>query len=161
LFANTAFERKIASASECIARERATDMPAADSRREQMRVAASTCEKLLAALIIAAAVACLIPSVPRGWIPHDDGMLGQAAERVLHGELPHVDYQEMYTGGLSWLYAAVFRITSVDLLNIRWALFIGAAVAIWLIYAITRRFLRPVGAALASWIALLWSFPRR
>src|SRR5438093_12759366 len=70
LFANNAFERKIAPASECIARERATDMPATDSRREQMRVAASTCEKLLAALIIAAAVTCLIPSVPRGLIPH-------------------------------------------------------------------------------------------
>jgi len=86
-------------------------------------------------------------------------MLGQQAELVLHGGIPHVDYEETYTGGLSWLYAAVFKITSVDLVNLRWALFVGASVAFWLVYAITRRYLRPAGAALATWVALVWSFP--
>jgi hypothetical protein len=124
-----------------------------------MKAAASTRERVLGAVMIVAAIAYLIPSVPRGWIPHDEGMLGQSAERVLHGDLPHVDYEEMYTGGLSWLYAAVFRVAGVDLVNVRWALFIGASLAICLIYAITRRYLRPASAALATWVALLWSFP--
>jgi hypothetical protein len=76
-------------------------------------------KKVLGVLMIAAAVIYLIPFVPRGWIPHDEGMLGQSAQRVLQGALPHVDYEEMYTGGLSWLYAAVFSVTSVDLVNLR------------------------------------------
>ena len=40
------------------------------------------------------------------WIPHDEGLLGQSAHRVLNGELPHHDFQEAYTGGLSYLHAA-------------------------------------------------------
>src|SRR6266496_3770069 len=127
--------------------------------RGHMKVAASNREQVLGVLMIVAALVYLIPSVLRGWIPYDDGMLGQQAELVLHGAIPHVDYEEVYTGGLSWLYAAVFKVTSVDLVNLRWALFVGASAALWLVYAITRRYLRPLGAALATWVALLWSFP--
>src|SRR4051812_31709263 len=41
----------------------------------------------------------------RGWIPHDDGALAQSAERVLQGQLPHRDFDELYTGGLTFLNA--------------------------------------------------------
>src|SRR2546427_11417424 len=34
----------------------------------------------------------------RGWVPHDEGAFAQSADRVLHGELPHRDYTEVYTG---------------------------------------------------------------
>src|SRR5436309_817100 len=43
--------------------------------------------------------------------------------------------------------------------DLRWALFIGAALAVWLVYAVTCRYLRPAGAALATWLAPAWSFP--
>jgi hypothetical protein len=79
--------------------------------------------------MIALSLAYLVPFVPRGWIPHDEGMLGQSAERLLRGDMPHVDYQETYTGGLTWLYAAVFRFGRIDLLTLRWTLFAGAALA--------------------------------
>jgi len=124
-----------------------------------MKISAPPRERLFGALFIAAAIVYLIPFVSRGWIAHDEGMLGQSAERVLQGALPHVDYEETYTGGLSWLYAAVFRVAGIDLVNVRWTLFIGAIAAICLIYAITRRYLRPANAAIATWIAVLWSFP--
>ena len=62
----------------------------------------------------------------RGWIPHDEGMLGQSAERVLTGEVPHVDYEEPYTGGLSLMHALVFRLAGIDLIFPRWLLFAGA-----------------------------------
>jgi hypothetical protein len=109
--------------------------------------------------MILAALVYLVPFVPRGWVPHDEGMLGQSADRVLHGAVPHIGYEDAYTGGLSWMYAAVFKIAGVDLLNIRWLLFGGAACATCLVYAIARRYLAPPGAALASWVALGWSFP--
>ena len=44
----------------------------------------------------------------RGWVPWDAGALGQSAERVLHGQLPHRDFDEIYTGGLSFLHALAF-----------------------------------------------------
>jgi len=116
-------------------------------------------QKIIGIALIVASLAYLFYFVPRGWVPHDEGMLGQAAERVLRGGLPHVDYVELYTGGLAWLNAQVFRVFGVDLIYLRWLLFAGAVVAQWLTYALLRRFLKPAPAALASWIALVWSFP--
>jgi hypothetical protein len=124
-----------------------------------MKVSASPGHRTLGGLMIVAALVYLLHFVPRGWIPHDEGMLGQSADLVLHGSLPHVDYEEAYTGGLSWLYAALFRLTSVDLINVRWLLFGVACWASGLVYAIARRYLHPTGAALATWVALGWSFP--
>src|SRR5215831_3019999 len=43
------------------------------------------------------------------WLPWDDGTMAQAAERVLRGQLPHQDFNELYTGGLTQLHAAAFR----------------------------------------------------
>jgi hypothetical protein len=120
---------------------------------------ASVPERRIASLLLAAAVVYLAWFVPRGWVAFDEGMIGETAEWVLGGARPHVDYQEPYTGGLTLLYAALFRIVGVDLINVRWLLFTAASVALVVIYAVVRRFLAPVGAALATWVALAWSFP--
>lgn len=124
-----------------------------------MRAAASRAQTGVAVLMLLASVAYLTRFVPRGWEPHDEGMLGQAAERVLQGGVPHIDYADAYTGGLSWAYAAVFRFAGIDLLHLRWLLFAGAVFAIWLMYSLMRRHLQPIAAALATWVALGWSFP--
>ena len=116
-------------------------------------------ERVLGAVAVFAAVVYLTPFVPRGWIPHDEGMLGQSAVRVLQGDLPHLDYEEAYTGGLTYVYAALFRSAGIDLVNVRWLLLVAAAGVAWLSYTVTRRQLRPLGAALATWIAITWSFP--
>jgi hypothetical protein len=114
---------------------------------------------LIGAMLVALSLAYLCLFVPRGWIPHDEGMIGQSAERVLTGGIPHVDYEEPYTGGLTWLHAGVFKLAGIDLLYTRWLLFAGAAVAQALTYLILRRFLGPIGAAVGVWTALGWSFP--
>jgi len=44
----------------------------------------------------------------RGWVPHDEGALGHSAERVLAGQLPHRDFDETCTGGLSFLNGIPF-----------------------------------------------------
>jgi hypothetical protein len=92
-------------------------------------------------------------------VPHDEGMIGQSAERVLRGGTPHVDYEEPYTGGLTWFYAAVFRLGGIDVLTLRWVLFAGASLAQLITYSLLRRYLAPVAAALISWVSLVWSFP--
>ena len=59
---------------------------------------------------------------PRG---DAEGTLAQSAERILAGELPHRDFVERYTGGLSYLNAFAFRVFGVQLLAMRYALFVA------------------------------------
>jgi hypothetical protein len=116
-------------------------------------------QQIIGGLLIAVSLAYLVLFVPRGWIPHDEGWLGQSAETVLRGGMPHVDYQERYTGGLTWFYAEVFRFGRIDALTLRWVLFAGAALAQLITYSLLKRYLGPVAAAVSSCVALVWSFP--
>ena len=120
-------------------------------------VPASTRQKTVGIVMVAASLIYLTHFVGRGWLGHDEGMLAQAAERVLLGDVPHVSYEEPYTD--TWIYAATFRVTGIELLHIRWLLFAVAAFAVALLYVLLRRFLKPAGAGLATWIGLAWSFP--
>ncbi len=116
-------------------------------------------ETRLALVMLAVGSIYLVPFVARGWFPHDEGMIGQSAERVLRGDIPHVDYDEPYTGALTLLHAAIFKTLGTDLVHIRWMLFIAASAGMVAVYRLLRRYLRPISAALVSWIALSWSFP--
>src|SRR5262245_24915732 len=97
---------------------------------------ASLRQRIIGGLMVLISLTCFPRCVPRGWVPHDEGMLGQSAERVIRGGIPHVDYEETYTGGLTWLYAAVFRFGGIDLLTLRWVLYAAASLAQLVIYAI-------------------------
>lgn len=94
-----------------------------------------------------------------GWVPHDDGALAQSAERVLQGQLPHRDFDEIYTGGLSWANAAAFRLFGTTLRTLRYVLF--AAFLTWVpaVFYIASRFVRPVAAAGVVLLAVAWSVP--
>ena len=65
--------------------------------------------RLLLALVFVLSALYMARELKRGLVPWDEGVLAESAERVLHGELPHRDYHEIYTGGLSYLNAAAFR----------------------------------------------------
>lgn len=97
--------------------------------------------------------------LPRGWVPHDEGTLGQSAERVLNGQLPHRDFAAVYTGGLSFLNAVAFRVLGVNLLALRLVLY--AVFLLWVpaVYYIATRFVRPVGAGAVVLLAAAWSLP--
>ncbi len=95
----------------------------------------------------------------RGWIPADAGTLGQCAERVFCGEIPHRDFDDMYTGGLSYLHAAAFRVFGFRLSSIRTVFFVFVLAFVLAAYAIAAR-------AAPAWIAGLvviacvgWSVP--
>ena len=95
----------------------------------------------------------------RGWLPHDEGQLAHGAERVLHGELPHRDFDEPYTGGLSGLYAAAFAVLGVRLTAIRTTLVVVALLFVPFVYAIAARFAPPHAAALVTLLCFGSSFP--
>lgn len=92
----------------------------------------------------------LLRDLDRGWVPHDEGALGQAAERVLQGEVPHRDFDDPYSGLLTYAHAAAFRIAGISVNTLRWPLFVFSLLWLAAVNAVARRFASPAGAALAA-----------
>jgi hypothetical protein len=95
----------------------------------------------------------------KGWVPPDEGTLGQSAERVLLGEMPHRDFHNPYTGGLAYIDAAIFKLFGINLLWLR--LFLFACFLVWVpaVYTLARQFLAPWPAAGVTLVAVAWSVP--
>ena len=94
-----------------------------------------------------------------GWIPIDDGPVAQSAERILRGEVPHRDFDELYTGGLAFVNALGFRMLGTNLWTLRLVLF--AAFVAWLpvVFYVASRFVHPAAAACVGFLAVVWSLP--
>ncbi len=97
--------------------------------------------------------------VNQSWIAVDDGILAQSALRVLQGQLPHSDFVEIYTGGLSFIHAAAFRVFGVNLLSLRICVFLFFLTWVPALYYIALRFTPPVTAGMVALLAIAWSFP--
>ncbi|MCP4658270.1 MAG: glycosyltransferase family 39 protein [bacterium] len=93
------------------------------------------------------------------WIAHDEGLLAQSAERVLDGQLPHRDFDDAYTGGLSLLHAAAFRLLGIKLTSLRWVLLVFSLAFTAAVYGIASRVSRPVVCALVTLLCVAWSVP--
>lgn len=95
----------------------------------------------------------------RGWIPHDEGTIAQSADRVLAGQLPHRDFDEVYTGGLTYLHAAGMKVLGVTLRTPRRILFAAFMAFLAAVYLVAAR-------VTSRWMALflmpavtVWSVP--
>jgi len=97
--------------------------------------------------------------IDRGWVPHDEGALAHSAERVLAGELPHRDFDEVYTGGLTYLHALAFQTLGTNLLSARFVLFFFFLTWVPALYYIASRFASPLPAGGAVLLAVTWSLP--
>jgi hypothetical protein len=95
----------------------------------------------------------------RGWVPHDEGTIGQSAERVLEGQLPHRDFEEVYTGGLTYLNAFAFRLFGENLASPRIMLFLFFLTWVPAVYWIASRFTSDFGAAAVTPLAVAWGVP--
>src|SRR5206468_779695 len=87
------------------------------------------------------------------------GGLAHMAERVLAGELPHRDFDEIYTGGLSFLYAVAFKILGVKLISIRIVLYLFFLAFVPALYSIALRFASPLIAGAVTLLGVVWSVP--
>ena len=94
-----------------------------------------------------------------GWIPRDEGLLAHSAERVLHGEVPHKNFQDAYVGLLTYLHAFAFARLGTNLAALRFTLFAFFALFVPAVYWITSRVANRMGAACATLIAVAWSIP--
>jgi hypothetical protein len=97
--------------------------------------------------------------VNQSWIAVDDGTLAESALRVLQGQLPHSDFVEIYTGGLSFIHAAAFRVFGVNLLSLRICVFLFFLAWVPAVYYVALRFLPPLTAGMVALLAIAWSFP--
>ena len=105
---------------------------------------------LLAGFVLLA----LPPYVMGDWVPADEGLLGQTAERVLRGELPHRDFDDPYTGALAMLHAGAFRVLGISVLTTRWTLWGACWIFAALLYGLARRRVGPAVAALVAVVGL-------
>jgi len=95
----------------------------------------------------------------RGWLPEDDGLFGQSALRVLHGQLPHRDFVENYTGGLSCLNAVAFRWFGMNLGALRIMAFIFFLAWIVALFYVASRMMSATAAAAVLVLAAIWGAP--
>lgn len=97
--------------------------------------------------------------IGQGWVPADDGTLSQSALRVMQGQLPHSDFGEVYTGGLSLIHALAFRVLGVNLMSLRICVFLFFLAWIPAVYYIAQRLVSPIAAGFITLLAVVWSFP--
>ena len=115
--------------------------------------------RLVVLSVLGVAAAYVAWHLNRGWVPLDEGSLGHAAQRVLAGEVPHRDFDDVYTGGLAYLNATAFRLLGTTLWSMRLMMF-GVFLA-WVpsVYYVASRFARPLLAAGITLLAVVWSVP--
>ena len=115
--------------------------------------------RLVVLSVLAVAAAYVAWHLNRGWTPLDEGSLAHTAQRVLGGELPQRDFDDVYTGGLAYLNAAAFRVLGTTLWSMRLVLF-GVFLA-WVpaVFYVASRFARPLMAAGITLLAVVWSVP--
>lgn len=95
----------------------------------------------------------------RGWVPHDEGCLTDSALRVMHGQLPHRDYIEIYTGGLAYLDAFAFKILGLRFVSLRIVLFLFFLIWVAAIFRTATNFASGWIAAAVTLLAVVASVP--
>jgi hypothetical protein len=95
----------------------------------------------------------------RGWIPHDEGDLALPAQQILQGKIPHKDFDEAYTGGLSYVHALAFQLLGIKLTSLRWAVFSVFLFWVVAVFVIANRFAAPIVAAGLTILCAAWSLP--
>lgn len=101
----------------------------------------------------------LATTLDQRWFPWDEGSLGEMAQRTLAGQLPHRDFADIYTGGLSFFDAGVFWVFGTDLLWLRVAMFPFFVLFVAAMYFVTVRLVRPWLAGLITFTVVVWTVP--
>ncbi|MGC2108417.1 MAG: glycosyltransferase family 39 protein [Candidatus Korobacteraceae bacterium] len=89
----------------------------------------------------------------------DDPVQKNVAELVLHGQRPHANFSYAYTGGLVYLHALALRIFGDRELSLRLMLLVFFVAWLPSFWYIARKLTSPIGAALLTLLAAVWSVP--
>jgi hypothetical protein len=110
-------------------------------------------------LVCLLSAALLVQSRGTVFFALDDGLLAESAERVMHGQVPHRDFVDVYTGALGALDALAFRAWGVNLMAIRDLLCVAAILWVPLLWLLADRVASPWAAGLVVLAAVAWSVP--
>ena len=102
---------------------------------------------LLAVLVASAGFLWAVLPYQLFW--HDEGQFAQCAGRILAGELPHRDFDEPYTGGVSLWHAGGLLVFGRSFLSLRWAMLLAFLPAVPVLFDLLYRMLRRPTAAAA------------
>ena len=75
----------------------------------------------------------------RYWYPVDEGVYAHLAERLLAGEVLHVDIVDFHPGYGDFLNAVAFRVFGIDLVSLRYPLVAGALLQSIFVFALLQR----------------------
>ncbi|HET7042964.1 MAG TPA: glycosyltransferase family 39 protein, partial [Gemmatimonadales bacterium] len=95
----------------------------------------------------------------RNWVSFVEGQLGLSAALVRQGRWPHLDYNDVYSGGLALLDAGAQRLFGDDLLALRIPLAVATILWVAVLAACLRRFVPPAAAAGLALVGYLWGPP--
>lgn len=114
--------------------------------------------------VLGISAALVWPELFRGWYPWDDGAMAQVADRVLHGQLPHRDFDDPWTGGWSFVQAGIFGLFGTSLRMLRIPIFVGWLGSLACGFRLARRFATPPVAGVATlawavWSLYAWHYP--
>jgi len=115
--------------------------------------------RLLFALFFLLSVLYLAKGLNRGWVPMDEATLGLSADYVLQGELPHRDYFEGYTGGLTYLNALAFRIFGPNSTSLRYMMFLFLLAWVPAVCYVASRFVPSQVVGPVTLLAVAWGVP--
>jgi hypothetical protein len=95
----------------------------------------------------------------QNWVSFVEGQLGLSAELVRHGQWPHRDWNDVYSGGLALLDAGAQWLFGNDAIALRIPL--GVATILWVavLAACLRHFVSPPAAAGLALVGYLWGPP--
>src|SRR6266478_6366354 len=140
-------------------------MPAASLLREQRQDTSGTWARTITRtdvfvllIVWAFSVGYMATHAKREWVPHDEGTLGLSAERVLHGELQHRDFDD-YTGGLTFVHALAFRELGINSGTMRIVLFMFFVPWVPAVFYVASRFCSAYSAGAVTLLAVAWSVP--
>ncbi len=91
----------------------------------------------------------------------DEGIILQAAERILHGQVPYRDFFMFYTPGSAYLVAALFKVFGDSFAVARSSIAVAGAVCTAITYVLSRRVCSRNIALLAAALSMLNSFAYR
>lgn len=95
----------------------------------------------------------------QGWGPQDAGTSGNAALWILEGQIPHVDFHDVYPGLLGFIHAGFFAVFGPSIRSLQIALLVSAGGAAASIYVFFRKLsveVHTAAMAACGSVALAW-----
>lgn len=95
-------------------------------------------ETVLLAAVALVALAVVMHFFDRFWLPADEGVYAYVAERIIDGDVPYRDVQDLHAGYVQLVNAAAFALMGIDLVSLRYPLALATVLQAVLVFVLLR-----------------------